>query len=159
MAILSCPPPPFPKWRTFFCNHCWPRSLLGKQARSFSGARWMCTILVFCPNHWSCRCPKRSSQTSHVKLHFVWERTFSIQKFVDTPLRNALQDELVQAMLFVKFNFLNFGERSMIPPKLLTPPPFFYRNDLDLEDDFSHPNPSATSSTDPDSSFLQFWHL
>eukprot|EP00668_Euglena_longa_P035922 GGOE01046156.1.p1 GENE.GGOE01046156.1~~GGOE01046156.1.p1 ORF type:complete len:248 (-),score=30.69 GGOE01046156.1:159-881(-) len=77
------------------------------------------------------------------------ERTFSVQKFVDTPLRNALQDELVQSMLFVKFNFLNFGEKSLIPPKLLQPIKYFYRHDLDMGEETPSNSASPVSNSDP----------
>ena len=33
------------------------------------------------------------------EMHLGAERTFHVQKFVDTPLRNALQNKVVQAML------------------------------------------------------------
>jgi hypothetical protein len=38
------------------------------------------------------------------------ERTFSWQKFVETPLRSRLADANMQASLFVRFNFTTFGD-------------------------------------------------
>ena len=42
------------------------------------------------------------------------ERSFSRQKFLETPLRNGLEDKVVQAALFVKFNFLNSLHESQL---------------------------------------------
>ena len=41
-------------------------------------------------------------------------------KFVDSPLRNRMADALLQARLFVKFNFVNFGADGLIPPAVRT---------------------------------------
>ena len=49
------------------------------------------------------------------------ERSFSRQTFLETPLRNGLEDKVVQAALFVKFNFLKFGDPLLIPEQLRAP--------------------------------------
>ena len=54
------------------------------------------------------------------------ERTFSCQKHLDTPLRNRLHDQVVQAELFVRFNFMPFGDPNLVPPKLETEHLFHY---------------------------------
>ena len=43
------------------------------------------------------------------------ERSFSYQKFIQTPLRNKLSDAVVQATMFVRFNYLCFGDKALIP--------------------------------------------
>ena len=43
------------------------------------------------------------------------ERTFSFQKFIQRPLRSRLSDAVVQATLFVRFNFVMFGEKKFLP--------------------------------------------
>eukprot|EP00667_Euglena_gracilis_P025496 EG_transcript_29981 len=63
------------------------------------------------------------------------ERTFSAQKFLETPLRNALHEKVVQAALFVKFNLLNFGDDNLIPASLREPKKFFYHKDISLENE------------------------
>ena len=68
-----------------------------------------------------------------------------------------MQDKVVQAMLFVKFNFCNFGDKSLISPKLLELIRYLYRHDLELGDDVSSTN--VPSSSNPDASLSQLWHL
>ena len=82
------------------------------------------------------------------------ERTFSVQKFLETPLRNALQDKVVQAALFVKFNLLHFGEGNLIPPALREAPKYFYHQDISLES--QAPNEDPNPSSDVGLGFWQF---
>lgn len=82
------------------------------------------------------------------------ERIFSIQKFLDAPLRNALQDKVVQSALFVKFNLLHFGDDSLIPPSLRDPVKHMYNECLRFDEDTS-----SSSNPDLDNEALRFWQL
>lgn len=53
---------------------------------------------------------------------------------MDTPLRNKLSAAVVQSELFIRFNFLKFGDASLLPAGTTTQPQYFY-NDLPAEPD------------------------
>ena len=78
------------------------------------------------------------------------ERTFSVQKILDTPIRNALSEKVVQAALFVRFNFLNFGDENLIPPSLREPVKYLYNQDV-VDEDAPEVQDEATA--------LTFWQL
>ena len=85
------------------------------------------------------------------------ERTFSTQKFIDTPLRNKLADIMIQASMFVRFNFVNFGADEYIPTEIkLARSAFKYHySDLPREKEEESESSEDTLETDP-SRFLLF---
>lgn len=81
------------------------------------------------------------------------ERIFSVEKFLDAPLCNALEDKVVQSALFVRFNLLHFGDHSLIPHALRERVKYMYHEFLTLGD------PPLAPDTDPETDALRFWQV
>ncbi len=54
------------------------------------------------------------------------ERTFSYQKFLESPLRSNLAVEVEQSQLFVRFNYMAFGDPKYKPSKAVFENFFFF---------------------------------
>ena len=81
------------------------------------------------------------------------ERTFSYQKFLDTPLRAWLATATTQAQMFVRFNFCTFGDKTLIPEALRVIPSYMY-DDLPPSD-----GEASDAGSEPDiTSLAIYWN-
>ena len=84
------------------------------------------------------------------------ERSFSTMKFVNAPLRCKMASSLVQAIMFVRFNFPAYGEERFIPEEVKVYKRSFQYHYTDLPcDDEDFAEPEDTPETTPEA-FLLF---
>ena len=102
----------------------------------------------------------QATELSHVALMLAdvhtteaaVERTFSGQKHLITPLQIRLDNSTAQANMFVKYNFVQYGPRRLLPPALQQPAPVhhYIRDTGEAADESALPGDTEVAADLPD---------